>query len=277
MLFGEISGIDFTDVPNTSGEGFELLYSESARGLTVQVVGESLIADGGKKETSIQSVKISGKVKKAWLLWSGEVKDEDSQPERIKFVTPRESEITVQADRIWRGKSSGTLYSAAADVTKHLKKSGDYGVKDLPSDSLHFYGTENLSVAGWALFVVEKKRDGKETAIQISATLQILKPGELYDFNLAKEMPKGNWSVQHITLVGGHGRAGNGSASLLNGKALRGTDEWNGSSGTFWDIDTFSLKNLEIQSSKDGLLLTIDPLLQWLYPMAVALESEAIQ
>ena len=167
LFFGEILGIQFSDVTNSEGENFDLLYSESAAGLSFQVVGESLIVDGNKKERSTQNVTVSGRVKKAWLLWSGEVKKDRSNEEKIRFLTADGAAIDLTADKMWRKKSSGTLYGAAVDVTKYLKKSGPYGVQDLASDPLHFYSAEKMSVAGWALFVVEKKKGKQKKSIQI--------------------------------------------------------------------------------------------------------------
>ncbi len=276
LFWGEALGIQWIDVGNTEGSDFDLLYSETGKGLSFQVLGESLIVNGDKKEKSTKKVALVGEVQQAWLIWSGELSTEESTKEKIIFLTPNEKERALIADKIWVKKSSGILYVAAADVTKYIQNSGIYGIKGLPSEPLLFHSNEKFSIAGWVLCIVEQQEKHDEKSIQILASLQILRPGEIYDFDLKKTMPNGNWHVRKIALIGGHGRAGNGSASLLNGKALQGIDEWNGSSGIFWDIDTFHLGSRDIQTSKDGLVLTIDPLLQWLYPVAVAIESEVL-
>jgi hypothetical protein len=105
------------------------------------------------------------------------------------------------------------------------------------------------------------------------AGLQVLKPGETYDLSLTPYLPKGSMEVSAIGIIGGHGRAGNGSGNLLNGTAISGGDDWDGSAGKFWDIDLFRLSLDTNNVALEGkMALTIDPLLQWLYPIGIVLE-----
>ena len=72
----------------------------------------------------------------------------------------------------------------------------------------------------------------------------------------------------------GHGRAGNGSGNLLNGLAISGQDDWDGSAGKFWDVDLFKpYPHTKYIAEEEDLTLTVDPLLQWLYPIGVIIKS----
>jgi len=148
-----------------------------------------------------------------------------------------------------------------------------YGVNNLRSEVVNPGGKDPYSVAGWALVVVTEDQKNEETdSVVILSGLQILKPGETYDFPLINHLPEGFRKPVSIGIIGGHGRAGNGSGNLLNGKALSGDDDWDGSAGKFWDIDIFALKEHTDKDTKKGLTLTIDPLLQWLYPVGVIVQ-----
>jgi len=147
-------------------------------------------------------------------------------------------------------------------------------VKNLSSDLVNPGGRDPYSVAGWALLVVTEDRNSDEIhSVTFLAGLQVLKPGETYDISLTPYLPKGSMKPSAIGIIGGHGRAGNGSGNLLNGRAISGEDDWDGSAGKFWDVDLYRL-NLDTNSVglEGEMALTIDPLLQWLYPIGVVFE-----
>jgi len=268
------SASEFSSVEHKSLTGFEKIYSHTSRGLDFQIIGESLLVEKRRKEVSRVSLKISLPIHKAFLIWSGEVKENNKNAGKIRFLGPKKKEHRITAQRLWKKNSTGILYSALADVTRYVTGSGSYGVKNLASDLLNPGGKDPYSVAGWALLVVTENRKSDEIhSVTFLAGLQNLKPGETYDFSLTPLLPKGFISPNAIGMVGGHGRAGNGSGNLLNGKAISGKDDWDGSAGKFWDVDLFRLyldTNNEVLEGE--MALTIDPLLQWLYPIGVVLE-----
>jgi hypothetical protein len=265
---------NLSSIENKNHIIFEKVFFESGPGLDFTVVGKSLLVDQKIQKTSTSRLKISFPVKKAFLIWSGEVKEQNKNAGKIRFLGPKNREHPVTAQHLWEKNSTGILYSAVADVTRHVTGSGLYGVKNLSSDRVNPGGKDPYSVAGWALVVITEDRNSEKThSVAFLAGLQVLKPGEIYDIPLTPYLTKYFVEPVSIGIVGGHGRAGNGSGNLLNGKAVSGKDDWDGSAGKFWDIDLFRL-NLDTNSVglEGKMVLTIDPLLQWLYPIGVVLE-----
>jgi len=265
---------NLSSIENKNQIIFEKVFFESGPGLDFTMVGKSLLVDQKIQKISTARLKISFPVKKAFLIWSGEVKEQNKNAGKIRFLGPKNKEYPVTAQRIWNKNSTGILYSAVADVTRHVMGSGLYGVKNLSSDRVNPSGKDPFSVAGWALIVLtEDRKSNKANSVAFLAGLQVLKPGEIYDLPLTPYLTKGSAKTRSLGIIGGHGRAGNGSGNLINGKAVSGQDDWDGSAGKFWDIDLFQL-NLDTNSvaGKEDLTLTVDPLLQWLYPIGVVLE-----
>ena len=264
---------EFSPIANKILKDFETVYSDTAPGLNFTVIGESFLTGKKLKETSRAPLKTSFPIKKAFLIWAGEVKERSERAKEIRLLAPGDKEYPIRAQRIWEKNSTGILYSALAEVTKYVAENGLYGVKNLRSDLMNPGGKDPYSVAGWALVVVteDRKSAGIDSVIVLSG-LQTLKPGETYDFPLINHLPEGFWQPVSIGIIGGHGRAGNGSGNLLNGKAVSGDDDWNGSAGKFWDVDIFTLKEHTDKDKGKGLTLTIDPLLQWLYPVGVVVQ-----
>ena len=263
---------EFSPIVNKTLQGFATVYSDTAPGLNFKVIGGSLLTGKRLKESSRARLQISFPIRKAFLIWAGEVKERSEKPEGIRLLVPGDQEVPILAQRSWEKKSTGILYSAFAEVTKYVTGNGWYGVKNIRSERMNPGGKDPYSVAGWALVVVteDQKSEGINSVIVLSG-LQTLKPGETYDFPLINHLPDGFWQPVSIGIIGGHGRAGNGSGNLLNGKAISGKDDWDGSAGKFWDIDIFTLKEHTKKGKDQGLMLTIDPLLQWLYPVGVVM------
>ena len=65
----------------------------------------------------------------------------------------------------------------------------------------------------------------------------------------------------------------------LNGETLSIGDDWNGSSGELWDVDEYDLSFVkkEAFTMDKGVTLTIDPLLQWLFPIGFVVQTEKIK
>ena len=270
---------DLSPIDNKTLINLEKIFVESGPGLDFTVVGKSLLVKQTIEKVSTAQLKISFPVKKAFLIWSGEVKEHNKNAEKIRFLGPKNKEHRVTAQRIWKRNSTGILYSALADVTKYVTGGGSYGVKDLSSDKINPGGKDPYSVAGWALLVVtENRKSRKKYSVALLAGLQVLKPGETYDLSLTPHLPKGFMKPETIGIIGGHGRAGNGSGNLFNGLAMSGQDDWDGSAGKFWDIDLFKLSpDTNSVSKREDLTITVDPLLQWLYPIGVIVKSQSTE
>ena len=261
---------EFSAVGHKSIKGLEVVYSHTSRGLGFQVIGKSLLSGSDIQKTNRVRLHNAAPVKKAFLIWSGETKQENKAREEIILITDGNQEHSIKAQRIWKQNSTGILYTALAEVTRYVTGGGVYGVKNLFSEEMNPGGRDPYTVAGWALVVVTEDPGSREkNSVTLLAGLQVLKPGETYDLSLTPHAPPGSPEPRAIGIIGGHGRAGNGSANLLNNKALSGKGDWDGSAGKFWDIDKFVVNRDNNNDRDEGLTLTIDPLLQWLYPVGV--------
>ena len=265
-----LSASEFSAVGHKSIKGLEAVYSHTSRGLGFQIIGKSLLSGSGIQKTSRVRLNNNSPVKKAFLIWSGETKEENKTREGIIFLTDGNKEHAITAQRLWQQNSTGILYTALAEVTQYVTGGGVYGVKNLFSEEVNPGGRDPYTVAGWALVtVIEDPGSREKNSIKLLVGLQVLKPGETYDLSLTPHAPPGSSKPRAIGIFGGHGRVGNGSANLLNNKALTGKGDWDGSAGKFWDIDKFEVNGDNNNDGDEGLTLTIDPLLQWLYPVGV--------
>ena len=50
---------------------------------------------------------------------------------------------------------------------------------------------------------------------------------------------------------------------------ISGREDWDGSSGDYWDVDLFDINNKDLNIKENGLTLTFDSLLQWIYPVSI--------
>ncbi len=267
---------ELTSIKNKTINDFETMFSETSKGLDFTIIGESFLVDKEIKKSSHDELIISSPIKKAFLLWAGELNNFTETAKEITFVTPKKLEYSIQAQRLWKKNSSGILYTAWADVTQFVSKKGTYAVKHLPSHPINPNGKDPYTIAGWALIVItENPKIQVKTSLVILAGMEILKPGEVYDIPLNIDFSDIDWKLNSIGFIGGHGRAGNGSGNLVNGKSISGIDDWDGSSGKFWDIDLFKAIPETNNDRKKGLTLTIDPLLQWLYPVGAVVNVRA--
>lgn len=270
---------DLSPIDNKNLIRMEKVFLGAGPGLDFTMAGKSLLVDQTIQKVSKTRLEISYPVKKAFLIWSGEVKEKNKDTEKILFLGPKNKEHWVTAQYLWQKNSTGILYSALADVTQYVADSGLYGVKNLASDVVNPGGKDPFSVAGWALVVItENRKSNKTYSVALVAGLQVLKPGEIYDLPLNPYLSKSPRKPVSIGIIGGHGRAGNGSGNLFNGLAVSGQDDWDGSAGKFWDVDLFETKPHTKYIVENGdLTLTVDPLLQWLYPIGVALKTRSTE
>ena len=238
---------DFSSIENKTSTNLKKIFLETGPGLDFTMVGKSLLVDQKIQKVSKALLKISFPVKKAFLIWSGEVKEQNKDAAKIRFLGPKSQEHPITAQHLWKKNSTGILYSALADVT---------GVKNLSSDKVNPGGKDPYSVGGWALVVViENRKSEKIQSVAFLAGLQVLRPGEIYDIPLTPYLTKNFIETDTLGIIGGHGRAGNGS-------------------GKFWDVDLFKpYPHTKYIAEGDDLTLTVDPLLQWIYPIGVIIKS----
>lgn len=118
---------------------------------------------------------------------------------------------------------------------------------------------------GWAWVMVSENPKLPKRTVMVTVGLAGLQPGPVYDVKLSSGMKQG--MVSELIVMGGDGKAGNGSSNLINRVTTSGKDEWDGSQGPLWDVDRFDVKKFKI-ATDTGITWSIDPLLQWLYPVA---------
>jgi len=255
------------DVPVT----METIYSGAEPGNAVWVAGKSMLTTSGREDTSFLKIGAFGEFKKLFLVWSGELLQQPKPPHRITWITPKGTEHQVTADYSAHKRSYGTIYSCTADITAHYTGKGRYGVSGLKSDPVQKDARySRYSVAGYALVAIYTDPKIQEnTHIQLRTGLLVLPPGEMYALKLLE--PGKPTQPQQVVVIGGHGQKGNAAANLLNSICISGKEDWDGSAGIYWDVDLFDLHAIPTDVAKNGLTLTYDSLLQWIYPVATVL------
>ena len=245
-------------------------YEIAGEGTDIWAGGDSFILpDGslnGKSEIYLEEFPYINKV---LLIWSGEVKDKKQNFQEIMLTPVRKETVTVTADNIYKTGSSGLLYSCVADITRHYNGKGDYIIKGIKSEPFNKSDkSDRYSVAGFAILVVYGKHQGENHRVQVYAGLNVLGPGEMHDISI---LNKGSdLSLIKMIVIGGHGRKGNGSSNLVNGISISQSEDWNASSGHYWDVDVF--ENIDINKNEvanEGLILSFDTVLQWIYPVMI--------
>ncbi len=242
-------------------------YEETGADLTVWAKGNSFIKDGCLEKKSRIRLENFNEISKVVLVWSGEVRSKGADFKRIALKCPSKVSRSVEADRVYEVPSAGIVYSCFADITSIYEGPGNYEIGNLVSHAITKEKEKAVySVGGYAVVVVYKdKKIKKKRKVRINSGILLLAPSEMHNLNILKK--KSGLVPVQISVVGGHGRKGNASANLINGISISGGEDWDGSSGEFWDVDTFEVEMSNIKDT--GAVLTFDSLLQWIYPVAV--------
>lgn len=260
-------GLDVSSVPGIDITGrFHTLYKTEGR-VEYGIVGESMVEKNQKKRGSKFEWKGTerGEAKKGsyYLIWIGVVeRGARERAKKILFRTPSQKEWEVKAERFEIDDVEG-VYLATADVGRMMEGKGTYEVQNLETRPDRF--------GGYVWIGVYENRDAPKRYIEVRQGLARLKPGELYEAKILEPGIKG-W-VSRVSTFGGDGKAGNGSSNLMNRTALSGGEDWDGSSGEKWDVDSYPVKKFGMVSD-EGLTWSIDPLLQWIYAAGVVVQID---
>ncbi|MBN1383575.1 MAG: hypothetical protein JW983_01670 [Elusimicrobia bacterium] len=256
------------------GLQMDTYYEKEDLGLSVWVDGKSMISGSGQVLSQSKfHIGSFDNIDKVILVWSGEVKKKSDDFKNITIQSPGNGPKKIEADKVYKSASSGILYSCFADITSVYNGKGKYIIKDLRSDVFEKKGAEFCSVGGYAVIVVYRNpEDTNKKRIQIKSEFLMLRPGEIYDIKI---LEKGTSFVPvRLTIIGGHGLKGNASTNLINGQSISGKEDWDGSSGVYWDVDSFAIDHKLFGIEEHGLILSFDSLLQWIYPTTVVFEFE---
>jgi len=248
--------------PNDVSGSFELIFEKEGK-LRYEAYGDSFKGIEKKIHILDWGYGKNDTVERVYFIWGGEVKRERlSNLNEFSFITPQGRMKIVKADMFVKSRSGGMIaFMAAAEISKLLRTPGGY---ELVYDNVY----DNFG--GYVIIEVHRDDLARYGVVRIAAGLKRLKPGEMYQVNLGKGL-KGQ--VNQFTTFGGGARGGNGSANSLNGVMISGGEDWNGSSGTRWDVDNYELKKDRVYFDQE-LLWQIDPLLQWVYPMGAVVSIE---
>jgi len=239
----------------------DTFYEKESRGLSVRVMGSSVLTESGfEKEALFKTAKLEDVVK-VFLIWAGETERDDEGYKEIVLEGSRSDKI--KADRAYTADSKGKLYSCFADITAEYEGAGKYRVKGIKT--CPFGKKEKCSLGGYAVVIVYKDPKIKaKRRILIKSELLLLKPGEIHKLKGVSRRAKEE--LAELFVIGGHGLKGNASANLLNGVGISGEEDWDGSSGKYWDVDGFNTRKINIRGI--DIDLEFDPLLQWIYPVS---------
>ncbi len=258
-----VSGIDISS-------RFRTLYKTEGH-VEYGIVGESMVQKNQKRLFSRFEWKgtATGETKKGkyYLIWLGIVESANLlRAKKILFRTPSGKEWNVKAESFEMpdlpDEADGG-YMAIADVGKMMEGKGIYEIRNLETKSDRF--------GGYTWIGIYENPNVSKRHVELKVGLAKLKPGELYE---AKVLESGvNGMVSRVSTFGGDGKAGNGSSNLLNRMALSGREDWDGSSGDKWDVDSYPIEKFGLISDK-GLTWSIDPLLQWLYAAGIVVQID---
>lgn len=257
-----VSGIDITS-------RFRTLYKIEGH-VECGIVGESMIEKNQRKRVSkfewkgTPNSETKGETKKGgyYLMWVGVVEKADQkQAKKILFRTPSQKTWELKAEHFEVDEEG--VYLAIADVEKRMEGKGIYEIENLETRPDRF--------GGYIWIGIYENRGVPKRYIEVRQGLAKLKPGELYEAKILEPGMKG-W-VSWVSTFGADGKAGNGSSNLMNRMALSGGEDWDGSSGEKWDVDSFSVKRFGIISDQ-GLTWSIDPLLQWIYVAGIVVQID---
>ncbi len=258
--------------PSSAAE-FKTVLEWDAEAVRWDLIGGSLIKNGKLAENAKFQIKFeapAGWETKVYLLWSGEVAELNGQSSEVRLsagssVSPKASAHLVKSQFLWTERSTGFIYTAVSDVTDIIRGSkGPWTLSGLRSDPVDFAQGSGYSQAGWALLSVARKGASGPSRIVFLGGAEPVAPGEPQDVLLYKGSREAR--LVRLGIAGGHGIAGNGGGTLVNGKSVSGGDDWTGASGELWDVRRYDLKN---QSPSAQSTVTFDSLLQWIFPSCV--------
>jgi len=241
----------------------------SGTGLQTRLTGRSFIEKGRLlKESKFIVKQHKGKLLKAVLIWSAETKRRLKASPPITIRMGKKSK-TISAKYISWVQSAGWIYTAAADITTHMV-AGEMVIAGLTAETLNPHNRDPYTLAGWALLEVYSSGSGEKGNVSLYLSPLALSPGEQHE--AAFKMPAENSQLTHLGIVGGHGIAGNAAANLLDGVPLTGKRDWRGADGELWDVHFMAVR----AKAKSPHTITFDPLLQWVFPLAIVTQGVSL-
>ncbi len=258
-----VSGIDISS-------RFRTLYKTEGH-VEYGIVGESMVEKNQKRPFSRFEWKgtATGETKKGkyYLIWVGVVEPEKKgAAKKILFRAPSGKEWNVKASRFEMSDDEADgAYLAISDVGRMMEGKGIYKVRNLETKPDRF--------GGYTWIGIYENPNVSKRHIELKVGLAKLKPGELYEAKILESGQIMNGWTSRVSTFGGDGKAGNGSSNLLNRMALSGGEDWDGSSGDKWDVDSYNIEKFGLISDK-GLTWSIDPLLQWLYAAGIVVQID---
>lgn len=252
----------------------ELFFESEAMGLSVWAKGKSMLVKGELVDESTINVGGYPNVEKVFLIWSGETKRGASDFIGVAVKPPADSEKYIGANKHFKKNSAGQVYTCLADITDIYTGAGKYVIKGIRSDAVsRKRGKYEYSVAGYAIIIIYRDpKLNKVRTVHARADTLVLKPGEIHEVRLLEA--GAGLIPRELIIIGGHGHKGNASANLINGISVSGGEDWDGSSGKFWDVDSFKIEADKFSTVEKGVVLGFDSLLQWIYPSAVIFTFE---
>lgn len=270
FCFQKVWGLDVSSVAGIDiSNRFRTLYKTEGH-VEYGIVGNSMVEKGQTKSSSRFEWKgtATGETKKGkyYLIWLGVVEPAKRESaKKILFRTPSGKEWNVKASSFEIVDEADGAYIAIADVGSMMEGKGIYEVRNLETKPDRF--------GGYTWIGIYENPNVPKRHIELKAGLAKLKPGELYEAKILESGQIMNGWVSRVSTFGGDGKAGNGSSNLLNRMALSGGEDWDGSSGDKWDVDSYNIEKFGLISDK-GLTWSIDPLLQWLYAAGMVVQID---
>lgn len=196
----------------------------------------------------------------AGISWGGVIMIQDLKKAKTLGFGDK-IKIQSEGTLIKPDKKGEIMMSAYADITKMLKKQKESMIR---KNADYIYG-------GFTVISIYKNESAPKRWIGVKMGLAQTKPGDIYGVRLVKQSIPGQ--VSQFSTWGAGAIAGNGSANILNGVTVSGLEDWDGSQGVKWDTDTVDVRPYQIRAT-NGLTWSIDPLLQWLYPMGAVISID---
>ena len=223
--------------------------------------------------SSVLNVSKAENVKEVLVVWSGKTK-KGHLVERIRLQNgDYKTEIPALRKYIYE-EGESLIYTAYGKMDLEDLKAGLEAASSNAEAHAFFGHTFIVVREDSGLRGNETVRGNDVKTIGVYVGLQNLRPGDMYHIQLPIQA-KG--ILRKATVMGGGGLEGNGSSNMVNGVALSGGDDWNGSSGPKWDLDTYEdLEKYKFRVN-EKLTWSIDPLLQWVFPAMFILEVKEVR